>query len=92
MSETQAEIDAAFIDAVEASLGSLVPKHLYDLARRGAAAGELLEALKTINTTIEQDNIDNRDWAESVAKTHAIVRAAIAQFEATAATQETRNG
>lgn len=37
MAETQAEKDAAFIDAVEESLGSLVPKYLYDLARRGAA-------------------------------------------------------
>lgn len=35
-SETDAEINAAFIDAVEASLGSLVPKDLYTLARRGA--------------------------------------------------------
>lgn len=35
--ESDAEKDAAFIDAVEASLGSLVPKYLYDLARRGAA-------------------------------------------------------
>lgn len=35
--ESDAEKDAAFIDAVEASLGSLVPKYLYDLARRGAS-------------------------------------------------------
>ena len=35
--ESDAEKDAAFIDAVEVSLGSLVPKYLYDLARRGAA-------------------------------------------------------
>lgn len=35
--ESDAEKDAAFIDAVEACLGSLVPKDLYALARRGAA-------------------------------------------------------
>lgn len=37
MSESDAEISAAFIDAVEASLGDLVPKDLFALARRGAA-------------------------------------------------------
>jgi len=37
VSESDAEISAAFIDAVEASLGDLVPKDLFALARRGAA-------------------------------------------------------
>jgi hypothetical protein len=36
MSESDFEKNAAFIDAVEASLGSLVPKDMYALARRGA--------------------------------------------------------
>jgi len=34
--ESEIEIAKAFIDAVEASLGDLVPKDLYALARRGA--------------------------------------------------------
>lgn len=40
MIESDAEKYAAFIDAVEASLGSMVPSDLYTLARRGAEMQE----------------------------------------------------
>lgn len=45
MSESDAEISAAFIDAVEASLGDLVPKDLFALARRGAQKDAVFASL-----------------------------------------------
>lgn len=46
MSESDFEKNAAFIDAVEASLGSLVPKDMYALARRGADAADRIAKLE----------------------------------------------
>lgn len=70
---------------------------LFTLARRGAAAGELLEALREIDERHIPDqpsalDIDEADYImRQYAELRRIARAAIAQFEATAATQETRN-
>ncbi len=46
MSESDFEKNAAFIDAVEASLGSLVPKDMYALACRGADAADRIAKLE----------------------------------------------
>lgn len=60
-----------------------------ELARRGAAAGELLEAVKQVE---EIGFVRAKDAPAMHDEAIRVLRAAIAQFEATAATQETRNG
>jgi len=99
---------ADLVDEVERRLGSMVPDEVYRLARRGAAAGDLLEALKDVRASIAMATVAS---CECLTKTpdpsfhegHCRYRmletaartlaAAIAQFEGqTAATQEKGNG
>jgi hypothetical protein len=54
MAETDEEKDMAFIDAVEASLGSLVPQDLYALARRGAEAEAEIDRLRATIENVKQ--------------------------------------
>lgn len=79
MAETDIEKDMAFVDAVEASLGSLVPPDLYALARRGAevqTVGHLDDGKTSVLRAagLHQTSAKILEQAEEIRKLRAALR------------------